>query len=243
MKNLILIFALALPSFGIAAEPIDFDPQPTVDSPETMPVPKSLAAAEDVANAIATESLKSKAADEFIERDIDELFRRVEALETTKIDAKQAEAIAEDVFKRLSIVVNKADGGQELKTFDVPISDGTVIKTTLGPGQSFGSLVDPVTGQTVFFGKPTMMSLPSQSHPVEQFQFQNFEVRQTAPTSDGYRSVNVKVGNGPVTKVCQMVGNQMVCSQVSQPMVSTTTVKQQTRPARPAWRGLFGNRR
>jgi hypothetical protein len=235
VRNLALIIALAIPSLALANDPLDFDPSPSVDAPETMAAQKSLATAEDVANAIATESLANKAADEFIERDIDELFRRVEVLEETKVDAEQAEKIAEDVFKRLSIVVNKAEGGQELKTFDVAISDGTVIKTTLGPGQSFGSLVDPVSGQTVFFGKPNLIQLPGHAQQIEQYTMENFEVRQSAPAVDGTRSVNVKFGSGPITQSCQMVGNKMVCTTVTQSSMQAT--------AKPVRRGLFGRRR
>ena len=231
MKNIVLIFValIAIQAVAFSSE-FDFSP----DKPIPAPGPKS---AEKIA-------LQSSGSMELIERDIDELFRRVDELERTKIDASEAEKIAEKVFKRLSIVLNKSDGGQELQTFNVPISDGTVIKTTLGPGQTFGTLVDPVNGQVVHFGAPRNVVVQNQSLPVQEFVSQDYVVRQTEPASDGTRVINVRVGTGPVSKTCKIVNGEVVCessSSLAVPSFETVTAPQSSRPV--LRRILFGARR
>jgi hypothetical protein len=210
MKTLLLILAIALPSFAMANESFEFDTPPAVE--------KSIAS--------------SGSGNELIERDIDELFRRVDELERTKIDAAEAEAIAEKVFKRLSLVVNKADGGQELRPIDVRLGDGSTIKLTLKPGEQISSVLDPSTGQVIRFGTPSMVTVPNQSRPVEQYQFDAFTVRQSQPQPDGTRFFNLR--STPMQSNCQMVT-----------MPDGTVVQQcsGTAASQPARRGLFGNRR
>ncbi len=226
---LIGLFSFFAINLVIADEPFDFAPQPSsvesVETPESklpMPLPKTKSMADG----------HNDSQLELIERDIDQLFRRVEELERTKIDAKEAEAIAEKVFKRLSIVVNKADGGQELKTYNVTIGDGSVLKMKLDPGQTVGSFIDPFTGKMLQYGEPTMVAVASQPIPVEQYSFETFTVRQTQPLADGSRTVNVQFGQPG----CRVVNGKMVCSQAVQ--------TQQSQPiTQPARRGLFGWRR
>lgn len=213
MRSLLLILAIALPTLASADDLFDFESQPAVE-------------------AIAKTTQPPTAGSELIERDIDELFRRVDELERTKIDAAEAEAIAEKVFKRLSLVVNKADGGQELRPVDVRLGDGSTIKLTLKPGEQISSVLDPSTGQVIRFGQPTMVTVPTQSRPVEQYQFDLFTVRQSQPQTDGTRFFNVR--STPMQSNCQMVT-----------MPDGTTVQQcsGTAASQPARRGLFGGRR
>lgn len=181
MRFLVLVLAAMVPAMAMA-EQIDFDPQPEVEAIETVEKAETKSQMPPMMPSVA----------DSMDRDIEELFRRVEELERTKIDATEAEEIAEKVFKRLSLVVNKASGGQEMRTVMAKMSSGAVVPVELGPGESLAAISDPSTGQFMQLQQPQMVAVPTYANPVESYRFDGFEVRQSSVLPTGNRNVGIQ---------------------------------------------------
>ena len=89
---------------------------------------------------------------------IDDIERRLEELERTAIDAKEAEEIAERVVQRyvkqLRLAINTPSGGQRIETVNFQ-SPTDVKQFQLGPGETLSSYTDPYSGNIVKIGDPT----------------------------------------------------------------------------------------
>lgn len=222
MKNLLIILALLVPSLAIAQDPFAIEPT-------------KAAASADVADS------KSSMDDYNLSQIVDDLMERVATLEANQLNEKDVEAIAEKVFKRMTIVVNKADGGQELKTVEGRLSDGSVLKTTLEPGQTFATAIDPYTGQIVTLGKPTMVQVPKFEQPVKQWEFDSFTVRQSPPLQNGQSILGIQLGS----QCYEDANGNTVCPNMAARAPAVLPARQATsfrattttRPARPR---LFG---
>ncbi|MGV3485948.1 MAG: hypothetical protein ACO1RT_16145, partial [Planctomycetaceae bacterium] len=136
------------------------------------------------------------AADYATNRRLDDIEKRIDSLEATQLDKADVEKIAEDVFRRLSVVVKNADGGQEIKTVQTRLGDGSILNIPMKPGQTLGAVFDPSTGQLMQFGQPRMVQHPAYQQPVQSYQFQDFELRQSPPMANGIRNVAVSFTGG-----------------------------------------------
>lgn len=89
---------------------------------------------------------------------LDDIERRIEELERTSIDAKEAEEIAERVVQRyvkqLRLAINTPTGGQRIETVNFQ-SPTDVKQFQLGPGETLSSYTDPYSGNIVKIGAPT----------------------------------------------------------------------------------------
>jgi hypothetical protein len=227
MKSLLIVFALLMPSMTFAQDPLGID-EPTV-------------AASPVSAKASTKSSQTMS-DYELSRVVDDLMERVTILEETQLDEADVELIAEKVFKRMTIVVNKAEGGQELKTVEGRLSDGSILKTTLAPGQSFATAIDPFTGQAVVLGNPTMVKVPAYNEPVKQWEFDSFRVRQSPPLPTGEAIVGIQMNE----QCFEDASGNMVCPKaarapVVRPARQTTTIRATT-TLRPVRQGLFNRR-
>lgn len=216
MRFLLLVLAMALPAMT-SAEEISFDPQPETKKVESVEKQELVEKYASELFEIIKPTSPSMASG--IERDVEELFKRVEELERTKIDAAEAEEIAENVFKRLSLVVNKASGGQEKRTVMAKMSGGAVVPVELGPGESLAAISNPSTGRFMQLQRPKMVSVSAHTRPVESYQFDAFEIRQSSVQPNGSRQVGIQM---------------MDCS--------TGTCKPAARSQPPTRSGFFGRR-
>jgi hypothetical protein len=230
MKTLLIAIALLMPSFAFAQDPLEIDESTVVADQVSAKPPAKLSQSMD---------------DYELSRVVDDLMERVTILEETQLDEGDVELIAEKVYKRMTIVVNKAEGGQELRTVEAKLSDGSILKTTLEPGQTFATAIDPFTGQVVTLGNPTMVKVPAYREPVKQWEFDSFRVRQSPPLPTGQTIVGIQLNDQCFIdesgkKVCpQFAAVPQPTRQYFRPTRQTTTIRATT-TNRPR---LFSGRR
>ncbi|MEM1225971.1 MAG: hypothetical protein AAGJ40_09740 [Planctomycetota bacterium] len=140
---------------------------------------------------------------------LDDIERRIEALERTSIDAGEAEEIAERVvqryIKQLQVAVKTASGGQRTETVQFSGPTDTQ-KFSLAPGETIVSYCDVYTGETVRVGQPTThVRSTAYSQPVPTWRTPTVVMQtQPAPVSTtrmvAVRPVVQSYSSAPVTE-------------------------------------------
>lgn len=157
---------------------------------------------------------------------IADLDRRVTALEESQLTRADVEEIAETVFKRM-FVVNKADGSQELRSIEGRFSDGSTVRTTLGPGETFATAVNPATGERITLGNPAAMAVAGTSTPATVWESETTRIIQSPPSDAGFSTLDFQQ--------CQMINGKKVCGPAA--TVQTFQSKPvQRRSFMPFWR-------
>lgn len=133
---------------------------------------------------------------------ISDLDRRVTALEESQLTREDVEEIAETVFKRM-FVVNKADGSQELREIEGKFSDGSTVRTTLGPGESFATAVNPATGERITLGQPAAVAAAGNLAPATVWESESIRIIQSPPLADGSSTLDFQQ--------CQIINGKKVC--------------------------------